>query len=93
MGGARRAASDRVLLRCRGEEVEGWTLNVSRGGLRVVIERPLRVEDLVDVVLGDPGAPPRPGRVAWIKAAPDGQILGLQFLDTTGSIPPLDDDP
>ncbi len=80
-----------MVLRLRGEEVEGWTLNVSRGGLRIVVERSLRVEDLVEVVIGDPASPPRPGRIAWAKAAPDGQILGLQFLDTTGSIPP--DDP
>lgn len=79
-----------MVLRLHGEALEGWTLNVSRGGLRVVVERPLRVQDLVDVVIGDPASPPRPGRVAWIKAAPDGQILGIQFLDTSGSIPPDD---
>lgn len=81
------------LRRPDGRLLEGWTLNVSRGGLRVVIEEPLRVGDLVEVAIGTGEAPPRPGRIAWIKAAPDGQIAGLQFLDTPGSIPPVDDAP
>ncbi|MBN2197561.1 MAG: PilZ domain-containing protein [Polyangiaceae bacterium] len=91
VGGARRATSERVTL-CREEaEVEGWSLNVSRGGLRVVIEGQLNEGDLVDVQAGDANTPSRPARIAWVKSAPGGQVVGLQFLDTAGSIPPADD--
>jgi hypothetical protein len=79
-----------VVLSCDGVEIEGWSLNVSRGGVRVVIEERLAVGDRVDIRLGG-SAIARPGRVAWAKVAPDGQILGLQFLDASGSVPPADD--
>jgi len=93
-GGARRQASDRVLMRRGDSEVEGWTLNVSRGGLRVVVEESLRVGESMEVVIGsDPDAAPRPARVVWVKEAADGQICGIQLLDTTGSVPPPDDFP
>ncbi len=91
-GGARREASDRVAIRRPEGEADGWTLNVSRGGLRVVVEVPLRVGELVDVVVGSAEeAPPRSARVVWVKDAADGQICGLQWLDTSGSIPPPDE--
>ncbi len=81
-----------MLIRRSEAQIEGWTLNVSRGGLRVVVEDPLRVGELVDVLIGSDDVPPRPARVVWVKDAADGQICGIQLLDTSGSIPPLDDD-
>lgn len=85
--GARREASERVLLRRGAETIDGWTLNVSRGGVRVVVEEPLVEGDEVEVVVGD-AATSRPGRVVWINEQADGQIVGVQFLDGDGTLPP-----
>lgn len=87
-GGARREASERVLLRRGGEEITGWTLNVSRGGVRIIVEDPLSEGDELDVQVGDDSEPVHPARVVWIKEQADGQIVGVQFLDVEGSIPP-----
>lgn len=78
LGGARREATERVVLRAGAFEVDAWTLNVSRGGLRVVVEEPVTVGNEYEVV-GESGA--RPARVVWVREETDGQIAGLQFLD------------
>lgn len=85
-GGARVESSERVVLRQAEAQTEGWTLNVSRGGLRAVLEQPLDPELEYEVVVGE--APARRARVAWSKAEADGQIVGLRFLDVDGSVPP-----
>lgn len=91
-GGARREASERVVIRGPGFETSGWTLNVSRGGLRIVVEEPLRVNADYQVVVGDSEADQSRGcTVVWVKDATDGQIVGLKYLDTEGSIPPDDE--
>jgi len=33
-------------------------------------------------------AEPRDVRIIWIQDEADGQIVGVQFLDTDGSVPP-----
>jgi hypothetical protein len=88
-GGARREASERVQIRAPGFESSGWTLNVSRGGLRAVFEDALDPEREYEVCVGDEAA--RKARVAWSRAEADGQIVGLRFLDVDGSVPPEDD--
>ena len=40
-GGSRREATERVCLRAPGFETTGWTLNISRGGLRAIVEERL----------------------------------------------------
>ncbi|MCB9585565.1 MAG: PilZ domain-containing protein [Polyangiaceae bacterium] len=87
-GGARREASERVLLRRGNEEITGWTLNVSRGGVRIIVEDPLAEGDELEVQVGDEAEPLHPARVVWIKELADGQIVGVQFLDVEGSVPP-----
>lgn len=87
-GGARREASERVLLRRGTEEITGWTLNVSRGGVRVIVEDPLAEGDELEVQVGDEAEAVHPARVVWIKEQADGQIVGVQFLDVEGSVPP-----
>jgi hypothetical protein len=67
-------------------EITGWTLNVSRGGLRAVLEQGLDPDLEYEVEVGD--GPPRRARVAWSKGEADGQIVGLRFLDVDGSVPP-----
>jgi len=60
--------------------VEGWALNISAGGLRAVIfSSDLAVNRTCTVRVG--AGEPRPCRVAWHKQEPDGQIVGVQFLD------------
>jgi hypothetical protein len=85
-GGARHESSDRVLIRAAALETTGWTLNVSRGGIRAVFEDPLDVNAEYEVLVGD--GPPRKARIAWSRVEADGQIVGLRFLDSDGSVPP-----
>jgi hypothetical protein len=88
-GGARREASDRVRLYGVGGEVEGWTLNLSRGGVRIIVEERVELGNEYDISIGDDEHIRRPCRVVWVQDEPDGQIAGVQFLDTnTGSVPP-----
>jgi c-di-GMP-binding flagellar brake protein YcgR len=91
LGGARREASERVILALHGSkgktEIEAWTLNVSRGGLRVVVEDAVHVGGKYMVSVGD--AAPRPATVVWIREEADGQIVGLKFEDVEGAeVPP-----
>jgi c-di-GMP-binding flagellar brake protein YcgR len=74
------------MIRAEGFESSGWTLNISRGGLRAVFEDALDPELEYEVLVGD--EPARKARVAWSRAEADGQIVGLRFLDVDGSIPP-----
>jgi hypothetical protein len=85
-GGARHEASERVVIRAKGLETSGWTLNVSRGGIRAVVEEPLDTETEYEVSVGSESA--RRARIAWSRQEADGQIVGLRFLDVEGSIPP-----
>jgi PilZ domain len=91
-GGARHEASERVLLRAYGVETHGWTLNVSRGGVRAIVEDALSQGVEYEIVVGDEAAvPPRRARVVWLQDESDGQIVGLEYLDgEDGSAPPKD---
>lgn len=69
--------------------MEGWTLNVSRGGVRVVVEEPVAAGEDYQVAIGEAEA--RHARAVWVREEADGQIVGLQFLDVEGpasSMPP-----
>jgi hypothetical protein len=89
VGGARREASERVVIRSKDFETQGWTLNVSRGGLRVVVEAALEKGTEYEVVVGDSdNDAARAASVVWVKDAADGQIVGLQYMDSEGSFPP-----
>ncbi len=96
LGGARREASERVILRplsSQGKAPQGtaeldpefsaWTLNMSRGGMRLIIESALRVGERFMASVGDEKA--RPARVVWLRDELDGQIAGLQFEDVEGA--------
>jgi hypothetical protein len=86
--GARREASDRVRLFGTNVEIEGWTLNVSRGGVRVIVEEHLELGKEYEIVVGDDELVRRPCRVVWLQEEADGQIAGVQFLDTNTGPPP-----
>ena len=77
--GPRYESSDRVTLRHDERTLSGWALNVSQGGLRMIVEDPLQVAEVFDVLVGE--APPRPGRIVWVREEADGRIAGIEFLD------------
>jgi hypothetical protein len=91
-GGARFEASERVLVRGVGFETHGWTLNVSRGGIRAIVEDPLTQGGEYQLIVGDEeSAPARRASVVWLQDETDGQIVGLKYLDVDdASGPPKD---
>lgn len=71
------------MLRSPGFEAAGWTLNVGRGGVRVVLEE--RIDDAHEYELFfSDDTVGRRVRVAWWQDAADGQIAGLEYLDVQG---------
>lgn len=88
-GGARREATERVTLRNPGFETHGWTLNVSRGGMRAIVEEPgVSSGTEYELLIGDDEGTGRKVVVVWVQDEADGQIVGLRFLDVAGSVPP-----
>jgi hypothetical protein len=87
-GGARREATERVTLRGPGFETHGWTLNVSRGGMRAIVEEPVKSGVEYELVVGDADESARKVAVVWVQDEADGQIVGVRFLDVVGSMPP-----
>jgi hypothetical protein len=91
-GGARFEASERVLVRGAGIETHGWTLNVSRGGIRAIVEDPLVQGVEYQLVVGDEEtAPARRASVVWLQDETDGQIVGLKYLDVEDASVPAKD--
>ena len=87
-GGARKEATERIVVRAPGFETTGWTLNVSRGGLRAIVEERLTLEVDYEVTIGESAA--RRAALVWSQDQADGQIVGLKYLDVDGSVPPRD---
>ncbi|MBS2012177.1 MAG: PilZ domain-containing protein [Deltaproteobacteria bacterium] len=84
-GGARREVTERVSL--TGEDGalhEGWALNVSRGGLRAILEEKVVLGQKFDVAIGTDDVIRRPSRVVWVQEEPDGVIVGLEFTSLSG---------
>jgi hypothetical protein len=68
-------------------EILGWALNLSRGGLRAVIEERVELgEELV--VRIDEIQVERRGLVVWTQDEPDGAIVGISFLERIEAPPP-----
>jgi hypothetical protein len=78
--------------------LDGWALNVSRGGVRVILEEKVepganftvRISQLGSAAAGPDAsvAPPAPQRgcVVWVQEEPDGVVAGIEFraeADTT----------
>jgi hypothetical protein len=98
-GGHRQTVSDRVTFRGERSLREGWALNVSRGGVRAILD-----EDSGKVELGEEydiwvgaatdGAGKR-GRIVWLQEEPDGFVVGVEYLspsDASGVTPALSPD-
>ncbi len=86
MDGARQPISETVRFRQGEREIQGWALNVSRGGLRAALEEPVSSGEEFEITLGE--GEPRPGRVVWVRNQKDGSIVGVAFSDAEGSVPP-----
>ncbi len=86
-GGARREVSARVFLRNdSGDSHEGWALNVSRGGVRAILEQKVELGQEFEVDVGDPNdQPSRRGRIVWVQEEPDGVIVGIEFVGLSGT--------
>jgi PilZ domain len=81
-GGARHDVTARVTLKAKdGAVLEGWALNVSRGGVRVILEEKvdLGTEFEVTMTMGADPSTPVMGRVVWVQEEPDGVVAGLEF--------------
>jgi hypothetical protein len=95
-GGARMEVSARVTLVSRGSrsserasrgpeaggtELHGWALNVSRGGVRVILEEPVPLGGEYDVTVTDANGAsgPHHGRIVWVQDEPDGVVAGIEF--------------
>ena len=91
-GGARREVSERVTLKNQeGGTFEGWALNVSRGGVRAILEEKVVLGQRFDVTIGTDDALVRQSRVVWVQEEPDGVIVGIEFVglsSTLKSAPP-----
>jgi hypothetical protein len=90
-GGARRESADRVVLRGKDGELSGWALNVSRGGVRVILETQVELGDEFEVAIvgGREGTDKaRRCRVVWVQEEHDGVIAGVAYLDAEGEPEP-----
>ena len=73
-------ASERVTLTSSsGGELTGWALNISRGGLRAILEENVELGAEFAIAIGD-DPPKKRGRIVWIQEEPDGAIVGIEFL-------------
>jgi hypothetical protein len=90
-GGARHELSARVSLRPlvtavavegAGAPLEGWALNVSRGGLRVILEDKVELGAVFEITIRETGTEPEIlpyGRIVWLQEEPDGVVAGIEF--------------
>lgn len=83
-GGARRNVSYRVAFfrtaPGAAAELTGWALNISRGGLRAILEEPVGLGEELEVSIAEEGLRRR-GRIVWTQEEPDGMIVGVSFLE------------
>ena len=85
-GGTRREVTERVTLKNeQGATLEGWALNVSRGGVRAILEEKILLGQKFDVAIGTEEAIVRASRVVWVQEEPDGVIVGLEFISLSGT--------
>lgn len=88
-GGARHEISARVTLAAvgpasHGEPLEGWALNISRGGVRVILEGKVDLGAEFEITMTEGVGPDtttnrRLGRIVWVQDEPDGVIAGIEF--------------
>jgi hypothetical protein len=88
--GVRREVSERVTFRTDdGRSLDGWALNISRGGIRAILEDKVILGQKFEITLGSEET--RTGRIVWVQEEPDGVIVGVEFAGNSGthkSVPP-----
>ncbi len=88
----RRPFTERVVFRRGDEDVHGFALNISLGGLRAILDEAVGLGEFFEVILGDQGS--RAGWVVWIQEELGGAIVGVSFCDAAMTAPeaepPLD---
>lgn len=84
----RTETSERVVLRREAKLLDGWALNVSRGGIRAILEERVELGETYEVRSGLDSW--RPGRVVWVQDEPDGVVVGIAYLDVprVSTVPP-----
>lgn len=86
--------SERVTFRTdEGKTLDGWALNVSRGGLRAILEDKVLLGQKFAIAMGTrpDEVIQRTGRIVWVQEEPDGVIVGIEFTGLSGthdSVPP-----
>ncbi|MDP9149920.1 MAG: PilZ domain-containing protein [Myxococcota bacterium] len=83
---ARHEVSARVTVKPpSGEVLEGWALNLSRGGVRVILETKVELGAELEVSVFMSVSPPSPqvGLVVWVQDEPDGVVCGIAFRTPT----------
>jgi hypothetical protein len=72
-----------------GRTLEGWALNASRGGVRVILEEKVELGAEFEIAMVDgtalAEAPTiRVGRIVWVQEEPDGVVAGVEFCGDDG---------
>jgi hypothetical protein len=88
--GARQTVSDRVTFRSEtGGIREGWALNVSRGGVRAILDHDTGKVELGEeyaITVGERHAEgARRGRIVWLQEEPDGFVVGVEYVSPSGT--------
>ena len=88
--GPRREVSERIAVKRTDESVlSGWALNISRGGLRAILETHLDLGEEIEVTVGEEDTEKskltRRGRIVWIQEESDGVVVGVEFMGTSGT--------
>jgi hypothetical protein len=75
---------------------DGWALNISRGGVRAILEESVELGEEFEVTIGEEGTPgslTRKSRVVWVQDEPDGVIAGFEFIFASGAVAAPEDVP
>ena len=68
-------------------ELSGWALNISRGGVRAIIEDRVELGEELEIDIAEEGLRHR-GRIVWMQEELDGTIVGVEFLEKLEAAPP-----
>ena len=65
----------------------GWALNMSRSGVRAILEERILAGVDYEVTIGEVGTHQltRKARVVWVQEEHDGVVVGLEFLSPTST--------
>lgn len=86
--GPRKNISERVLFHFADRTLDGWALNMSRGGLRAIVEEPVVMGEEFELTVGD-NDERRAARIVWVRGDADGAVVGISFVGSPfSSVPP-----